>query len=153
MLEVYLWPVGALLFSHLKKVTHTHLLLFITRDSVGRKDSYRAVRMRLHLHAITYHIHHHKWHRGRGDIWHNHNHFLLSAMHPGCLYMWSLAVWDHVDGANAQWPHSSVLQTADLRSICNGSQTICSFFWLSLSRHSFCLNLSTLNEDKGELQS
>lgn len=107
--------------------------------------------MRPHLHPITYHIHHHKGHWG--DIWHNHGHFLDPAVHPGCLDVWSLAVWAHIDSANTQRTHSSIQHTADLWSICDSSLTICSFFWPSLSRHTFCRNLSTLNEDKGEHQS
>ena len=74
-------------------------------------------------------------------------------MHPGCLDVRSLAVWAHIDSANTQRTHSSIQHTADLWSICDSSLTICSFFWPSLSRHTFCRNLSTLNEDKGEHQS
>lgn len=109
--------------------------------------------VRPHLHSITYHIHHQEGHWGKEDIWHNHGHFLDPAVHPGCLYVWSLAVWAHIDSAKAQRTHSSIQHTADLWSICNSSRTICSFFWPSLSRHTFCCNLSAPNEDKGEHQS
>lgn len=85
----------------------------------------------------------------KGDIWHNRGHFLDPAVHPVCLYVRSLAVWVHIDSANTQRTHSSIQHTADLWSI----RTICSFFWPSLSRHTFCRNLSTPNEDKGEHQS
>lgn len=108
---------------------------------------------RSHLYSITYHINHHEGNQGKGDIWHNRSHFLDPAMHSGCLYVWSLAVWAHIDSANIQQTHSSIQYTADLWSICDSSRTICSFFWPSLSRHTFFRNLSTPNEDKGEHQS
>lgn len=86
----------------------------------------------------------------KGDIWHNRGHFLDPAVYPGCLYVWSLAVWVHIDSANTHRTHSSIQHTADLWSICDSSRTICSFFWPSLSRHTFCRNLSAPKEDKGE---
>ncbi len=106
--------------------------------------------MESHHHSITYHIHHHEGHQGKGDIWHNHSHFLDPVVHPGCLYVWSLAVRVHIDSADTHRTHSSIQHTADLWSICDSSWTICSFFWPSLSRHTFWRNLSTPNEDKGE---
>lgn len=95
----------------------------------------------------TYHIHHCKGHRGNGDIWHNHAHFLDLALHPGCLYVWSQGVWACIDSANTQGAHSSIQHTADLWSICNTSRTIYSFFWPSPVQTYF---LSAPNEDKGE---
>lgn len=136
-----------------KKSTSNFRDFAMSTYGTAKADAWeRSLTARPHLHPITYHIHHHEGHWGEGDIWHNRGHFLDPAAHPGCLYVWSLAVWAHIDSANTQQTHSSIQRTADLWSICDSSRTICSFFWPSLSRHTFCRNLSAPNEDKGEHQ-
>lgn len=77
--------------------------------------------------SVTYHIHHHEGHWGQGDIQNNHGHFLDPAAHPGCLHVWSLAVWVHIDEHTANTLIRPA-HTADLWFICDSEWTICSFF-------------------------
>lgn len=126
----------------------------IPKDSWDSRTDWCLRAERPHLPSVTYPIHHCRGHWGKGDIWHNHGHFLDPAACSGHLSVQSLAVWADRDSANTQWTHSSIQHTADLWSICDSSRdNLLLLLDFPSSRHTFWSNLSTPNGDKGDDQS